>query len=231
MREGGRGRGRGGERECEAEIKRERERGERERAREKTSECADAPRGPWRRNTENAHRGAHASGGGRATPLGGSVGVDPPMGPPGATSPRGERRRESPECCSAERCSPECPLPSGCGVVCGVGGEGAFGVAGLNSGISCVLEGCRLRCATLARPQRHLVFSWGGCAAQALLPSVEGNPGPTAHYHRAAQGAGSGGGAKLARSTCRTLVEMQEAADRGGRRAEAARDEWREQPR
>lgn len=46
--------------------------------------------------------GAHASGGGKATPLGGSVGVDPPTGPPGATSPRGERRRDSPECCSPE---------------------------------------------------------------------------------------------------------------------------------
>eukprot|EP00964_Phaeocystis_antarctica_P117165 scaffold80998_cov61-Phaeocystis_antarctica.AAC.2 len=77
------------------------------------------------------------------------------MGPPGATSPRGERRRDSPERCSSEFCSPEscspercsfeCALPSGCGVVCGVGGEGTFGVAGfegsfdvagLNSGIS-----------------------------------------------------------------------------------------------
>ena len=49
---------------------------------------------------------AHASGGGRgsekATPLGGSVGVEPPTPPPGATSPRGERRRDSPECCSPE---------------------------------------------------------------------------------------------------------------------------------
>ena len=178
-------------REAEITRERERERDEGGRGRERGRPNAPtSPRGPWRRNTENARPGAHASGGGRATPLRGSVGVDPPMGPPGATSPRGERRRESPECCSAERCSPECPLPSGCGVVCGVGGEGAFGVAGLNSGISCVLEGCRLRCATLARPQRHLVFSWGGCAAQALLPSVEGNPGPTAHYHRAAQGGG-----------------------------------------
>ena len=214
-KERGRGRGRG--------RVRGRKRRERERARERASECADPPRGPWRRNTENARPGAHASGGGRATPLAGSVGVDPPMGPPGATSPRGERRRDSPECCSPECCSPECALPSGCGVVCGVGGEGAFGVAGLNSGISCVLGGCRLRCATLARPQRRL-FLLG------LLPSEEGNPGPTAP-HRAAQGAASGGGAKLARSTRRTLVEMQKAADRGGGRAEAARDEWREQSR
>ena len=143
-------------REAEITRERERERDEGGRGRERGRPNAPtSPRGPWRRNTENARPGAHASGGGRATPLRGSVGVDPPMGPPGATSPRGERRRDSPERCSSEFCSPEscspercsfeCALPSGCGVVCGVGGEGTFGVAGfegsfdvagLNSGIS-----------------------------------------------------------------------------------------------
>ena len=70
---------------------------------------APAPRGGRGAATARMHdrgsrlRRRHGRGGSeKATPLGGSVGVEPPTAPPGATSPRGERRRDSPECCSPE---------------------------------------------------------------------------------------------------------------------------------
>ena len=84
--------------------------------REETSACEredvrmrPPPAGAVAPRQRECTTGAHASGGGmgggwseKATPLGGSVGVEPPTAPPGATSPRGERRRDSPECCSPE---------------------------------------------------------------------------------------------------------------------------------
>ena len=84
--------------------------------REETSACEredvrmrPPPAGAVAPRQRECTTGAHASGGGmggggseKATPLGGSVGVEPPTPPPGATSPRGERRRDSPECCSPE---------------------------------------------------------------------------------------------------------------------------------